>query len=91
MQTYPSNWKLISAYVRFVIFKGVCQRCGDKPEDTKELHCAHLDHDKTNCKLSNLVALCCRCHPAYDTSQRIAQTQINFSLIAEAKGQMRLF
>ena len=33
------------------------------------LACAHLDHDPTNNRASNLAALCQRCHMLYDRAE----------------------
>lgn len=45
---------------------------------------AHLDHDITNNELSNLKALCQRCHNRYDIKFRVNNRRIN-------KGYLPLF
>lgn len=41
-----------------------CRRCGyDEFESVVEIH--HLDHDRNNNSIENLVPLCCNCHQAY--------------------------
>ena len=69
---YPENWKELSA--RLIQAAGnKCQKC---KANNKELHplrgkvvhlaVAHLDHDPTNCKKSNLKVFCQWCHLEYD-------------------------
>jgi hypothetical protein len=41
------------------------------------LACAHLDHDPTNNKLSNLAALCQRCHMIHDAREHRRQRIAN--------------
>ena len=49
---------------------------------------AHLDHDPSNNKDSNLKAMCQRCHLRYDKDQH----GFNASLTRDRKkGQIRLF
>ena len=40
--------------------KRICQSCG--LDDIRVLDVHHIDHDKSNCELSNLVWLCGNCH-----------------------------
>lgn len=91
MNQYPKNWKLLSAYIRFVRDSGTCQLCGWKPEDTKALHCAHKNHNKSDCRPSNLWALCHHCHPAGDTQQRLSQASVNYRHLITRSGQLLLF
>ena len=42
-----------------------CERCGQPYDETKRgggIDVHHLDHDRTNNELSNLVILCRKCH-----------------------------
>ncbi len=41
--------------------KNACQICGDS-ELRKKLNCHHIDYNKKNNKLNNLMALCTSCH-----------------------------
>jgi hypothetical protein len=41
------------------------------------LAAAHLDHDPTNCRLSNLRSLCQRCHLRHDRPYHLAQRRQN--------------
>ena len=77
---YPKDWKRI----REEILKRAdnkCEFCGVEnhtmrlnPKTGKEvriiLTIAHLDHIPENCDLSNLRALCQKCHNTYDAKHR---------------------
>ncbi|MCK5633007.1 hypothetical protein KAH94_04610, partial [bacterium] len=70
---YPKGWSKISKWIRFVRAGNKCDRCGAenyKPHPITGskvvLTVAHLDHDPTNNKESNLAAMCQKCHFAYD-------------------------
>ncbi len=40
-----------------------CQECGCPQEECiRKLHVHHIDYDKKNCSLSNLITLCEKCH-----------------------------
>jgi 5-methylcytosine-specific restriction endonuclease McrA len=74
---YPSNWKIISMYVRFVRADNRCEWC--RAENYKPhpltgskvvLTVAHLDHTPENVSLTNLAALCQKCHNNYDRQHR---------------------
>ena len=43
------------------------------------LACAHLDHDPGNNEMSNLKALCQRCHILHDKQEHIRQRRITYS------------
>ncbi|MGH9670148.1 MAG: HNH endonuclease [Terriglobales bacterium] len=60
---YPYNWSTISWEVRQRAGKK-CVRCGrsNDPKAGYTLTVHHLDGAKLNCTLSNLAALCQRCH-----------------------------
>jgi hypothetical protein len=53
-------------------FADASNTCSDGKDDEGNrwfvivLTCAHLDHDPRNCELTNLKALCQRCHLRYD-------------------------
>jgi len=47
-----------------------CQLCGVPQLECKQLHCSHhIDYDKKNCKIDNLILLCHKCH-AYTNYNR---------------------
>ncbi len=52
---------------------------------------AHLDHDPTNNDMSNLRALCQRCHNRYDRKHRDESRKRNRYLDAERAGQGKFF
>ncbi|RYD20956.1 MAG: hypothetical protein EOP69_01565 [Spirochaetia bacterium] len=43
------------------------------------LACAHLDHDPGNNEMSNLKALCQRCHMLHDKLEHLRQRRITYS------------
>ncbi|WP_143403810.1 HNH endonuclease [Fusobacterium polymorphum] len=59
---YPENWKEIS--YKFRESKNwICEECRkDCSKNKEELETHHIDHDPSNCNLSNLKALCKTCH-----------------------------
>jgi hypothetical protein len=62
-ERYPGNFYR----VRKKIFERddyKCQCCGVKPDDlhTNSLVCHHIDVDRSNNSLSNLITLCVQCH-----------------------------
>ena len=75
---YPKDWKLRSYFVRFIRAKNRCEWCGAenyKPHPITGskviLTVAHIIPDiKRPHQLSNLVALCQRCHNRYDAKMR---------------------
>ncbi len=75
---YPRCWKEISLFIRFYRAGNHCERCG-VPNHTSHPHTgsrvvltvAHLDHNPRNNYLSNLAALCQRCHNRHDFPIRV--------------------
>ncbi len=71
-QVWPSLEPI--TYREALEFARASNTCSDgKDEDGNHyfvivLTVAHLDHDPRNCDLSNLKALCQRCHLRYDTA-----------------------
>lgn len=65
MKSYPDTWEDIARKVKDDA-GWTCKMCGHphdpKAEYTLTVH--HLDGVKTNCDISNLIALCQRCHLA---------------------------
>lgn len=75
---YKGMWSSLSECIRVYRAKNKCEKCkakNKKPHPiTKSkvvLTVAHLDHNPSNYKLSNLMALCQRCHNQLDAKSRI--------------------
>jgi hypothetical protein len=79
---YPAEWEAISAAV-LELANHTCQGSPSYPECRTRngtvhpvtgsrviLTVAHLDQNPTNCRWSNLRALCQRCHLTYDAKWR---------------------
>jgi 5-methylcytosine-specific restriction endonuclease McrA len=95
---YCQNWKLISAFIRFGRAKNKCEFCkaeNYKPHPVTKskviLTVAHLDHNKKNNRLSNLKALCQRCHLRYDINHHVRNRAENKNKIMEQSGQLSFF
>lgn len=60
---YPFEFKVVrKQLVERDIF--TCRHCGEK-ENGKRLHVHHIDHNKQNNRMENLMALCETCHGKY--------------------------
>ena len=79
------NWRALSHYIRFRRAKGRCENChvlhGQRRMFTENhgpviLATAHLDHDPTNNKHSNLRSLCQECHLAHDRADNARRAQL---------------
>lgn len=75
---YPHCWKEISEFIRFYRAGNHCEFCGvlnhaPHPHTGSRvvLTVAHLDHNPRNNYLSNLAALCQRCHNRHDFAVRV--------------------
>ena len=67
---YTDNWKAIAHRIR-QRDSYTCQLCGEyRKHWGPHLHVHHIDADKTNNALTNLISLCAKCHKAiqYDPS-----------------------
>jgi hypothetical protein len=86
---YPLNWKEISAHIRHDRAGNKCEWCfaeNHQPHpitgSNVVLTCAHIvDHRPENCELTNLAALCQRCHNTHDAKHR-AETRRRRSFLA---------
>ena len=76
---YPPDWPQISARIRFERAGNRCEWPGCEAVNGEPhpitgskvvLTVAHLDHQPENCADDNLMALCQRCHNAYDADHR---------------------
>ena len=84
---YPSDWVQIAQVVKNQA-SWKCEQCGlqcrlpGEQFDThrRTLTVAHINHVEMDCSPENLVALCSRCHLAYDQPrkkmQRLAKKRI---------------
>lgn len=84
---YPADWDAIADKVK-TDAGWRCEQCGrqcrfpDEPFDThrRTLTVAHINHVESDCRESNLVALCPACHLQYDgyrkAMQRLAKKRI---------------
>lgn len=75
---YHPKWKLISKLIRVKRAKNKCEWCNAinyEPHPITGskvvLTVAHVDHDKTNNRFTNLAALCQRCHLSHDIKQHV--------------------
>jgi 5-methylcytosine-specific restriction endonuclease McrA len=71
------HWENLSKFVRFERARGYCEECGvahgTVGEDGRTvvyLTCAHLNGESRDLRLSNLRALCPRCHTRLDEVRR---------------------
>jgi len=75
---YTKNWELVSW--RFRESKGfICESCRvDLSKHSGLLHVHHMDHNKGNNDLGNLIALCelCHCERHFHMTPKIVATQI---------------
>ena len=75
---YPSNWKEISAHIRYERAGNKCEWCfaeNHQPHPITGakvvLTCAHIfDQRPENCDPLNLAALCQKCHNGHDAKHR---------------------
>ena len=99
---YPSYWKRLSAHIRHIRAKDRCEWCGAvngerHPETGSKvvLTVAHLDHDTSNNRFSNLRALCQRCHLTYDAQFHADNAKVTRAAkkeqAREDAGQQRMF
>lgn len=70
---YPPDWKQISYRIRFERANGCCEKCGaehGKPHPVTgkvvKLQTAHLNRVPEQTTDEDLMAMCARCHFAYD-------------------------
>ena len=91
---YPPDWTDISRRIRVDRAHGFCEQCGavnGYPHPVTGarvvLTVAHLDHDPKNCDEGDLLALCQKCHNAYDAPVRRAGIRERRE---QASRQMRL-
>lgn len=84
---YPANWDEIAGEVKDQA-GWKCEQCGKQcrlPGESFDTHkrtltVAHINHVEMDCAPENLVALCPKCHLAYDETrkklQRLARKRI---------------
>jgi len=80
LSEYPREWnEKLKEVIRWRDGH-ICQLCFNQQEDvdTKfDVH--HIDYDKKNCDLDNLISLCKRCHRRTNTKQDREQWQSIFA------------
>jgi len=77
---YPPNWNAIAAEIKNQA-GWKCEQCGLQcrlPSERFDTHkrtltVAHINHVESDCRPENLVALCPRCHLAYDQTRKVMQ------------------
>jgi 5-methylcytosine-specific restriction endonuclease McrA len=77
---YPANWVEIAETIKDQA-GWKCEKCGlqcrfpNEQFDThkRTLTVAHINHVEMDCSPQNLVALCPRCHLAYDQTRKVMQ------------------
>lgn len=77
---YPADWDAIANEIKEQA-GWRCEQCRlqcrfpDEPFDThrRTLTVAHINHVEMDCRPENLVALCPRCHLAYDQARKVLQ------------------
>lgn len=76
---YPACWPELSRFIRFARAGRRCEQPDCDAVDGARhpvtgarvvLTVAHLDHEPENCRLTNLRAMCQRCHNRYDAAHR---------------------
>lgn len=104
---YPPFWEKLSWHIRFVRAAGRCEGSPAFPNcqavngfphpvtgSKVVLTVAHLDHDTTNNRFSNLRAMCQRCHLKYDAkhhAENARKTRLERAeKKREAAGQLKL-
>jgi 5-methylcytosine-specific restriction endonuclease McrA len=86
-ENYPDDWDQIAQGIKEAA-GWKCEKCGRQcrfPGDKFDTHVrtltvAHINHVEMDCREENLVALCPKCHLAYDevrkAMQRLAKKRI---------------
>lgn len=77
---YPDNWNDIAFEIKEQS-GWKCEQCRSQcrfPGETFDTHrrtltVAHVNHVEMDCRPENLVALCPRCHLAYDQTRKVMQ------------------
>ena len=95
---YPAEWDSIAREIKEQA-GWKCEQCGlqcrypDEKFDThrRTLTVAHINHVEMDCRPENLVALCPKCHLAYDQARKVMQRLARKRIKAFADGKMMLF
>ena len=77
---YPETWLQIAYRIKEQA-DWKCEKCGKQCRRAGEvfdthrntLTCAHINHVESDCRDENLVALCPKCHLAYDAQRKALQ------------------
>lgn len=63
--------------------KYICQLCGcSQLENGRELSCHHIDYNKKNNNLSNLISLCVNCHSKTNNHRKYWMEKLSANLIS---------
>ena len=95
---YPADWDEIARAIKEQA-GWKCEQCNlqcrypDEKFDThrRTLTVAHINHVEMDCRPENLVALCPKCHLAYDQARKVMQRLARKRIKAFADGKMMLF
>mgnify|MGYP003432626583 CR=1 len=95
---YPADWDEIARAIKEQA-GWKCEQCTlqcrypDEKFDThrRTLTVAHINHVEMDCRPENLVALCPKCHLAYDQARKVMQRLARKRIKAFADGKMMLF
>jgi len=95
---YPADWDAIAREIKEQT-GWKCEQCSlqrrypDEKFDThkRTLTVAHINHVEMDCRPENLVALCPKCHLAYDQDRKRMQRLARKRIKAFADGKMMLF
>lgn len=77
---YPDDWKQTALRIKEEA-GWACEQCGRgcrRPGEAFDTHrrtltVAHINHVESDCRDENLVALCPKCHLAYDAARKALQ------------------
>lgn len=63
--------------------KYTCQMCGcSQLENGRELSCHHIDYNKKNNKLNNLISLCVNCHSKTNNHRKYWMDKLNANIVS---------
>lgn len=103
MDNYPKTWDTL-AFALKSLHSWKCEACGRQcmqpGENNKDgrfskqgliLTVAHVNHVKSDCRLSNLAVLCSTCHLRYDQPRIVYEAKFGRRVDQLGAGQLTLF